>query len=807
MPGLRSDKNTPRHAVRDVPPRISHLGLAVLACFSGLAVAADGDAFVVRPHLLMFAQLGPVAAPSGTTGSARPDDIFIDADTVDGRTALEVSAGGKVRLRRGDMTIFSDRLRFDQALNEANAEGNVRMLRGQDSVEGPRARMNLDTKVGEFESPDYRFQRVVPVKGVTPGTPYQQSVAPKPVVAAGKADVLEMLGENQYHLRNASYTTCEASDPDWYLRVRDLDLDYDRERGEGTNSVLYFKNVPIGYVPWMDFPLNGSRQSGLLPATFGSTTNTGLDLTLPYYINLAPNYDATIAPRWMGRRGLQLGGEFRYLTPTGYGKMSGEYLANDQVTNTQRGLFSTQNFQDFGGGLTGNVDFSQVSDRNYFADLSSRISSTSQGNLNQQVQLNYGGIAWLPMGVNVQRYQTLTGDTPYSRQPQLTAALNVPDVKGVSVRMPMDYTHFEHPTKDEGQRTVGYPQLAYPVQITYGFFTPKIGVHLSQYDLSRRTTTGPEQLSRAVPIGSIDTGLNFERGVKFGGEDYTQTLEPRFYYVRAASRDQSQFPVFDTARADFNFAQLFSENLYSGSDRISDANQLTSAVTSRFIADRTGAEYIRLALGQRFYFSDQKVYLPGETPREGRIADWLGQVSGRVTTNSWVDTLYQYNPRDHRTERGVLAVRYQPQSAKVVTASYRYQRTSCSDPLNAACGTRDIDFATQWPIYGGWYGVGRYNRNLKDHQLSEALAGLEYKADCWVLRMVWQTLLTTKTDDPGSTTSKQSRNNSVFLQLEFNGLASIGSNPVQLLKRSIGGYSKINDNGVGDPVFGTGSAE
>ncbi|HSD39977.1 MAG TPA: LPS-assembly protein LptD [Rhodocyclaceae bacterium] len=786
---------------------MSRLGLAVLACFSGLAAAADGDLFVVRPHVLMFAQLAPVAATPKASTSTQVDDTFIDADTVDGRNALEMSADGKVRLRRGDVTLFSDRLRFDQAINEVTAEGNVRMLRGKDSVEGPRGRMNLDTKVGEFESPTYSFQRPAPLKPVPLGSPSPTGPL-KPIVASGKADFLEMLGENQFHLHNTSYTTCEASDPDWYLRIRDLDLDYDRERGEGTNSVLHFKDVPIAWVPWMDFPLNGSRQSGFLPATFGSTTNTGVDLTLPYYLNLAPNYDATVAPRWMGRRGLQLGGEFRYLTPTGYGKLSGEYLANDKITQTQRGLFSAQNSQNFGGGLTGTVDFTQVTDRDYFADLSSRISTASQGTLNQQVQLSYGGIAWLPMGVNVQRYQTLTGDEPYSRQPQFTAAVNLPDLKGVAVRMPMDYTHFQHSTKDEGARTVAYPQLALPVQLTYGFFTPKIGVHFSQYDLVRRTTTGSEQLSRAVPIGSVDTGLNFERGIKFGGEDYTQTLEPRFYYVRAASREQSQFPVFDTARADFNFAQIFSENLYSGHDRISDSNQLTSAVTTRFIADDTGAEYVRLALGQRFYFSDQKVTLPGETPREGRIADWLGQVSGRMTKNTWLDTAYQYNPREHQSERAVVSLRYQPQAAKVISGSYRYQRSTCTDPLNPACGTRDIDFSAQWPIGGSWYGVGRYNRNLKDHQLSEALAGLEYKADCWVLRVVWQTLLTTKTTEPGSTsTDKQVRNNSVFLQLEFNGLASIGSNPVSLLKRSIGGYSKINDNNVGDPVFGSGGAE
>jgi LPS-assembly protein len=808
MPGFRIVINTSRHASSNALPHASRLTLAVLACFSGFAGAADNNLFVINPGLVMASQLGPSAAsgrgapkPPGGKGA---DDTYVDADTVDGRNSLELNAEGKVHLRRGTLTLNSDRLSLDQVLNEVTADGNVQMLRGKDRVEGPHAKMNLDTHVGEFETPSYRFERQPAVKRVPLGTPTPMGPL-KPVVGSGNAEVLDMLGENQFRLSKATYTTCEADDPAWYLRVNTLNLDYDRERGEGTNVTLHFKNIPIAYAPWMDFPLNGSRQSGLLPPTFGSTSSTGLDLTVPYYLNLAPNYDATIAPRWMGLRGLQLGTEFRYLTPMGNGKFSGEYLSRDEVTQTQRGLFSAHNVQDFGGGLSGLVDFTQVSDRTYFADLSSRIASTSQATLNQQLLLSYGGIPWLPMSMNVERYQTLVGGAPYSRVPQIAATFAEPDVKGLAMQMPMEYSHFEHPTLDVGERVLAYPQLSLPVQLSYGFFTPKIGVHLSEYDVSRRTTTGPDRIERSIPVGLIDTGLNFERSLKFGDKDFTQTLEPRLYYVRAAYRDQSAIPVFDTAKADFNFAQLFSENIYSGSDRISDANQLTSAVTTRFIADDTGAEYVRMAFGQRFYYSDQKVTLPGETPREGRIADWLGLVSGRVTEHTWVDTAYEYNPLEHRSERGALSLRYQPQAAKVISASYRYERTSCSDVLNAACGLRDLDISAQWPIGGGWYGVGRYNRNLKDHTLSEALAGLEYKADCWVLRMVWQTLLTTKSTDPNQPGTNQARNNAVFLQLEFNGLASVGSSPVQLLKRSIGGYSKVNDNGVGDPVFGTGN--
>ncbi|MFT3734331.1 MAG: LPS-assembly protein LptD [Rhodocyclaceae bacterium] len=703
-----------------------------------------------------------------------PGATRVRAERLDGRNQFELTAEGKVILRRDSMFLLSDRLRLDQISNEVTAEGSVSLLRGRDRIDGPRAQLNLDTSVGEVTKPHYVFQR--------DSAPFQKRSTT--LTATGEAETLLLEGKNQYRLQNATYTTCQAPDPDWYLKVRDLSLDYDRERGEAYDAVLRFKNVPVMWMPWADFPLNDSRQSGLLPPTIGSTSSTGFDITQPYYVNLAPNYDATLAPRWMGRRGLQLGTEFRYLTKSGTGRLSGEWLPKDQLTQEERGLISARNFQDFGKGLNGSLDYNQVTDANYFADLSSRITSTSQATLNQQAILNYGGLPWLSSSLNVQRFQTLVGEAPYDRLPQLRADLNVPDQLGMAVRMPFEYTKFEHAAKDAGERTTIHPQLAVPLQNSYAFFVPKAGIHLSHYDLTRRTTTGYNTLYRSVPGFSLDSGLNFERSLKLGQSDFIQTLEPRVFYVRTAYRDQSQFPVFDTARADFNFSQLFSENIYTGSDRIADANQMTSAVTSRFISEQTGEEALRLAVGQRFYFSGQEVTLPGETRRDGRIADWLGLMSGRLTRSIWVDSFYQYDPREHRSERGVLTTRYQPQAGKSAAVSYRYQRGVL----------RDIDFSGQWPVTGGWYAVGRYNYNLKDSKLTEAIAGFEYKAGCWVLRTVYQTLLNTK----------QVRNNAIYLQLELNGLASVGSSPVQLLRRSVGGYTDITS--TGDPVFGT-SAE
>ncbi|MFT4173355.1 MAG: LPS-assembly protein LptD [Rhodocyclaceae bacterium] len=746
---------------------------------------------LVDPRLLVGAQ----ASTGGMRGlsSDRGAPTVIDADKFDGRNDVEVRASGKVHLERGGSTLDSDRLIFDQISNDATAEGNVVMRRGEDTITGPRARINTDTWYGEFESPTYLFQR--------PDTSDGTRNSSRMVQGGGEADIIHLNGENQYRLSNATYSTCPAPDPDWYMKMSDLKLDYDRDQGEGAHTTMVFKDVPIAYMPWMSFPLSGGRQSGLLPPTFGSTSNTGLDLTLPYYFNLAPNYDATIAPRWMGRRGLQVNGEFRYLTPAYTGSISAEYLPGDQVTGEDRSLLQIKHSQNFGSGFSGFVDYGEVSDSNYFTDLSTRITSTSTTQLNQQAALNYNSGTWLSGALNVQRYQVLSdkpGDIPYNRLPQLSALATLPDWHGLSLTLPMDFTAFQIDSvtnKDEGRRGVIYPQVGYTLQTPAWYVTPKVGLHMTHYDLDRRSTTGPDTLDRTVPIFTVDSGMNFERDTTIGGKATTQTLEPRLYYVKAAYRNQNDYPIFDTALADFNFAQLFAENTYAGSDRIVDANQLTAALATRFIESDSGVEWLRMGIGQRFYFADQRVYAPGDRPQKAGESHWLAALSGRMYDKVWLDTAYEYNPADSRTERASAGIRYQADFAKVISASYRYKYGTRRNPLDNTPGSgyRDLDISIQWPVFGNWYGVGRYNRNLQDQMLTEAIAGLEYKADCWVFRGVWQTLLNTSGN----------RNNAWFLQLEFNGLASVGSSPVQLLKRSIGGYGKINDSAsVGDPVFG-----
>ncbi len=404
--------------------------------------------------------------------------------------------------------------------------------------------------------------------------------------------------------------------------------------------------------------------------------------------------------------------------------------------------------------------------------------------------MSYGG-PWYNAALNVQTYQTLQSlAKPYQRLPQLTGSAFRYDLPlGLAFNMNAEYVNFDHPTDLVGKRTTLYPQLSLPLATAAFSLTPKVGVHSTHYELDGQNrpdavsagwSTVPATQSRAIPIFSVDGGFVMERDTDWFGKSLTQTLEPRAFYLFVPKRDQSNIPVFDTGIAGFNFAQMFSENRYAGGDRIGDANELTLAVTSRLLDPASGADLLRATLGTRYYFTDQYVTLPGETARTERSADILATLAGQVLPHTYADIGWQYNPRDARTDRLTLGGRFRPEAGKVINAGYRYAR----DLLG------QIDVSAQWPLFGGWHGVGRYNYSTKEHRVIEIIGGLEYDASCWVGRFVVQRLATIA-DQPTT---------AIFFQLELNDFSRIGSNPMQLLRRSIPGYGVINQP-TADPVF------
>jgi LPS-assembly protein len=533
----------------------------------------------------------------------------------------------------------------------------------------------------------------------------------------------------------------------------------------------------------LSFTLHQERKSGFLTPHYGNSSNSGFELSVPYYWNMAPNRDMTLTPRVLSRRGAQLRSEMRYLEPQYNGQLDFEFLPNDNLTGIDRHLLKFNHAHTFANGWSGSVDLNRVSDGKYFTDLSTQIALTSQTHLVRQGVLSRGG-TWGSSGIYnfsalAQGWQTLQTDplvpliAPYSRRPQLTFTAQNQEVLRGDFDFYSSYVDFSHPTLVKGKRTVAYPSLSFPLSTPYAFITPKIGAHMTRYFLDQSTTTLPDK-SRVLPTFTADSGLIFERGTNLFGKAYTQTLEPKLYYVYIPYRDQSQIPNFESGLQDINFATIYSENQFSGHDRINDANQLTLGVNSRLINPETGVEVLRAGLAQRYYFRPQQVTLPGVPARSNQSSrsDVLAAVSGNIAPFWTADFGWQYNTDTSQTQRVSIAARYQPQQGKVLNLSYRHQVDSF----------RQFDISGQWPVAGRWNAVGRWNYSAQDKRLLEAVAGLEYDGGCWAFRVVAHRL----------STATNANTSAFFVELELNGVTRIGSNPLDVIRRNVGGYTRYD---------------
>jgi LPS-assembly protein len=697
------------------------------------------------------------AAPQGEGATV------IDAESIEGVGDLEATARGSAEIRRDDATIFGDMLRFNAEFGRVQGEGGVRLQRGLDRFYGPRLDYNTLEDSGRVETPKYLLQRER--------------------TARGGADEVIILDRDRYRLKNATFTTCEPGRDDWVLQASEIDLDYAEEEGTALHPRLRFYDVPIFAFPIATFPLENRRRSGVLAPIYAQTSQRGFEVAVPYYWNIAPERDLTVTPVLMTKRGVQLKNLGRYLQQNYNGELRLEYLPYDRQFGASRTGVSWQHAQVFAPGFTGNLDYNKVSDDSYFTDLSSQVRQVSIGNLPQDAYVTYSGsLGRFPYSAQarVQSFQTLQDPQapitpPYHRVPQLTFGATLNNLAGVfdSV-LPAEAVRFTSPTLVEGNRFSINPVLEAPFLSPGWFVRPRVGLRAVSYDLDQTQPGQAIKPHAAIPWFSFDSGLVFERGARFFGEQLTQTLEPRVFYVRVPYRNQNAIPIFDTALADYNFTQLFSENRFSGGDRFGDANQVTLALSSRFLT-QNGQEALRATIGQRYYFEPEQVGLTPTSPlRTNSEADLLASVGGRLFRHWTFDTTVQYSRFQQQTELFNASIKYAPEIAKVLNASYR---------LNEANSVRQIDLATQWPISAGWYGVARYNYSFLDKRLLEGLAGVEYNAGCWVLRTV-----VTQVQAASNVTST-----GFFLQIEFNGVGQAGTDDVVgLLTRNIPGYQVTN---------------
>jgi LPS-assembly protein len=707
--------------------------------------------------------LPPQVLAQTTVKQIKKDDkeapTTVSAEQMSGRPDREIILERDVEITRGEMTVNADKAIYNIVEEEVDASGNVRIKRFGDRYTGDELKLKMDTGQGYVTHPTYHLQ----LKN-----------------AQGQAKQIDFESQDQATVIEGTYSTCEGPDPDWYLKSSTLNLDTGRDIGTASKAIIYFKGVPILGAPQMSFPLSDARKSGILPPTIGTTNRGGLEVLLPYYFNIAPNRDLTVYPKIIAQRGVQLGAKARYLGETYAGETRVEGMFNDRLTGTSRYAVSSTHTQTFAPGLTFASNLNTASDNNYPNDFPGTITTASQRLLLRDMNLSYAAPYWNATlrGSNYQILQDPAAPItpPYERLPQLTLQGGRQNVAGFDWSVYSELTRFwltnPDPARPRGDRTVVNPRISYPMLNPGYFVTPSLSLNATNYSLDNPAAGSPSAFTRVLPTFSLDSGLTFDRDASFFGRTATQTLEPRLFYVYTPFRDQRLLPVFDTGLADFNFTQIFSENRFSGYDRISDANQLTAALVSRFI-EPSGVERMRLAVAQRYYFTPPRVTAMFDPTLNETRSDLLLSASGQVSSSLNVDANTQYSQSLGRTTRANYGVRWQPAPKRVLNLQY------VRDLPNSL---EQIDASAQWPIAQRWYGVARVNYSLLEKKVAESLLGMEYKADCWVFRFVGQR---TPTATGVATTG-------FFMQLELNGLARLGSNPMSTLRANIPGYQLIN---------------
>jgi len=704
-------------------------------------------------------QVSPSAAGPG---DAQPDatlpiQITADAAVAEMDPQLAVFSGD-VQLVQGAFQLEAEQLTLNRATGEVQAQGGLLFTQPDIRVAGSAARYQLDTRQGQVDQASYR----VPT-----------------MRARGDAAHAEFLGEGRSRFQNISYTTCAPGDEGWLLSAEALELDRVEGLGTAHHAKLRFMGVPFLYAPVFTFPIDNRRRSGLLLPTIGQTENTGFDLRVPYYFNLAPNYDLTVVPRLMSDRGVMLGGEFRFLTESSRGTLSAEYLPDDRERDGARGSASLYSRTTLSPQASAQVRLNYVSDSDYLQDFGESLAVTSATHLERAGEFRYSAKTWDALA-RVQYYQTIDdaiapANRPYSRMPQLAARVRHPDgLGGLTYHLDAEYVNFYRRDTVRGHRIDLFPGVSLPLRETWGYVEPKVGARYTGYQLTDQKPGLDDAPSNLSGVFSLDSGLYFDRGVEYFATPSTHTLEPRLFYLLVPRNDQDDQPVFDTGLLDFNFDNLFRENRFNGPDRLGDANQVTLALTSRVIGDETGAELLRTSLGQILYFEDREVTLPGETTEDDSNSALVAEIGARLGSGWGTKLGVQWDPNEGsngKVEQSLAQLTYRDRDRHVFNAAYRLR-----DGV-----TEQTDFAFYWPINEQFTLIGRHNHSLQDDRLLEALVGVEYGRCCWRARA----LVRQYTDGTGD-----DQNLAFFVQLELNGLGRLGDDIDTVLDRGIYGYGK-----------------
>ena len=718
--------------------------------------------------------------------AARQLPIILRARELRARPDLDAEAEGDVEFRRAGVVIRADKLTYDQAEDLARASGHVIVSRDGNVFSGPELQLKVERFEGFFKTPTYRFARTG---------------------AGGKAGRIEFIDDQRAIATDSTYSSCtredEAGDPVWILKMRELRIDTEANEGVARDAVLRFYGVPILASPILSFPLSEERKSGFLPPSIGLDSRNGFQAAIPYYWNIAPNRDATFTFSESLHRGPAIDSEFRYLEPSFFGEVDLKLMPHDVDANRSRYSLRLEHEGALPFGSYAQLKVLRVSDDDYWKDFPRELRTSTPRLLQTDLLLSRPFGDWTSYA-RLERWQVLQTadpttriDSPYERTPQIGLRYAAPWRGGFDVAFETEFNRFSLADdryvadRQTGLRLHALGSISRPFFSPGWTLTPKISFNAASYAVDQPFADGRRNASRLVPTLSIDSAWTLERETRFFGRTVRQTLEPRLLYVNTPFRRQDNLPNFDAAGKDFNFDSIFTENSFSGVDRVSDSHQLTAGLTTRILDPQTGAEALRLGIVQRYLFRDQLV-TPDQQPLTTRFSDVL--VLGSTTlVPSWTfDASAQYNPDHHRIERSLAGFRYSPGPFRTVGFNYRLARGL----------SEQVELGWQWPVYGQTpptdrsesaaangrcggtlYSVGRVNYSTRDSRITDSIVGFEYDAGCWIGRIVAERLSTGRSE---ATTR-------LLVQLELVGLSRLGSNPLKVLKDNVPGYQLLRE--------------
>lgn len=667
---------------------------------------------------------------------------------------------GRVEATRDAQQLNADRLIYEKSANRVEASGDVALKDATGlSFFSTELHLQLDSRVGYTGPSSFRI--------------------PNANNARGDAERIDFEGPDHTRLKKVRYTTCAPGRDDWYLRISELELDHEEDIGTARHASVTFQGVPFFYFPYLSFPISDQRKSGFLMPKVGASNKLGTELATPYYWNIAPNYDDTFTPHLMSFRGLGVQNEFRYLGRHSDGKVDLEFLPNDtRAHGDDRFAGIYKHNEVFSPLWTGNIDVRGVSDKDYLSDFGDNLEITSQTFLPQNAVANYRGSLW-NFSVRASDYQTVDKTIPldarpYARLPQLNLAASPPvEPNRVNYSFDSEAVNFRHEntTKVAGERVNLGPAVSLPLSNSYSYLTPKIGARQISYKL-----TGASNDTPAITAGvfSLDSGLFFERESVWGNRPYTQTLEPRLFYLYVPYKNQDSLPVFDTGLAELNLPGLFRDNRFSGGDRLGDANQAALGITTRFLDDKDGVERLRAGVGRIYYFSDLRVNLPPGTSTPS-ASDIVGEANALLTGNWHARANVLWNRDEDHIQKYNYYLQYNPANNRIVNVGRRLSRNELDQ----------AEVSTEWPIRGRWTLRARALYSLQDRHNVDSYAGFEYNACCWALRVMAARRLVQDTVATVAVPGTGTQSRSIMVEFELTGLSKLGHAPDSPLKESV----------------------